>query len=225
MTDIIEGLVYRGEVVPVPGLVVVDGRSTGRWWEPSDRGARKGKERVRAFDIHFTAGEGGPGRVVHTLRGKGLSTSFTVDRDGTIEQHADLDTVTYDSGAGNEWTRGCEVVNRGVPPAHERSPRDVYTATMHGRERRFLAFYEEQTEAVRGLARAVCTVLEIPWRFPVDRAGKLLLRALSQSELARFEGVLGHFHLTHAKIDPGPQILTDLMRDGDDTPTTFSDIG
>lgn len=207
----IEGVIYRGAVVRVPDLHVVDGRETGLWWEPPGPGCRKGRAPIRAFDVHWTGGENPAVTVVATLRKRGLSTSFTIDNHGEIQQHADLTTVTYDSGKANEWTRGVEVVCKGLAPAHSRHPRSSYVEAVHGKDRRMLRFTPVQMDSLERLARGVCGVLGIPWLFPVDDDGELLTRAMGKAEKDAFSGVLGHYHLTSRKLDPGPLPLRELM--------------
>jgi N-acetyl-anhydromuramyl-L-alanine amidase AmpD len=50
--------------------------------------------------------------------------------------------------------------------------------------------------------------------YPRNKDKQLLTRALTPEQLAQFEGVLGHFHVTTRKTDPGPAMNWDrLMRD------------
>lgn len=211
MAVTIEGLIHHGRVLRIPNLMVRDGRELGLWWEPPDPGCRAGDDaEVRAFDVHYTGAENPAHVVVENLRRKALSTSFTIEGH-VITQHADLATITYDSGKANGWTRGVEVICRGTAPPLPDHPRVEYIAQVHRRAFRFLRFTPAEMNALDQLAHGVCAVFGIPWRFPVDEHGSLLRRELTPLEKQTFTGVLGHFHLSSGKIDPGPQPLLDLM--------------
>jgi hypothetical protein len=66
------------------------------------------------------------------------------------------------------------------------------------------------------------------WSLPAVRAdaprtagGAIPTRALSAGDLAQFKGVLGHYHVTNRKYDPGPafdwdRFLTRLRALGDE---------
>lgn len=63
----------------------------------------------------------------------------------------------------------------------------------------------EQYASLGRLTAALCRTLpRIRPDFPRDADGVVLSRTLNDGELAAFQGVLGHFHVTDRKIDPGP---------------------
>jgi len=67
-------------------------------------------------------------------------------------------------------------------------------------------FTEEQYRALEKLLLALCrTFPKILARAPEGSDGKLLRRAFATAEdLLCHEGLLGHFHVTTGKVDPGP---------------------
>lgn len=76
---------------------------------------------------------------------------------------------------------------------------------IHGRELVQYDFTPQQYAALGRLTATLCRVLpRIRPVFPREPDGRVAPRVLSAEELARFGGVLGHYHLTEAKIDPGP---------------------
>jgi len=50
--------------------------------------------------------------------------------------------------------------------------------------------------------------------YPRDAAGKLVTHKLPDADLAKYRGVLGHFHVQTNKTDPGPAFQWDKVIDG-----------
>lgn len=66
-------------------------------------------------------------------------------------------------------------------------------------------FTPEQYAALARLTAALCRVFpRIACDVPRDPAGQVLTKKLPDAELARYRGVLGHFHIQENKVDPGP---------------------
>ena len=64
---------------------------------------------------------------------------------------------------------------------------------------------DAQYESLIKLTAALCRVLPgITPDYPRDADGRLLTRAMSADELAAYRGLLGHYHVTTRKVDPGP---------------------
>ena len=64
---------------------------------------------------------------------------------------------------------------------------------------------DAQYESLIKLTAALCRVLpRIEPDYPRDADGRLLTRAMSAEELAAYHGLLGHYHITTRKFDPGP---------------------
>jgi N-acetylmuramoyl-L-alanine amidase len=79
------------------------------------------------------------------------------------------------------------------------------TGTINGQQYWQYDFTDAQYEALTRLTAALSQALpKLQLRAPTDAAGALRMDALSKEELAKFEGFLGHWHVTRRKQDPGP---------------------
>ncbi|HRX85267.1 MAG TPA: N-acetylmuramoyl-L-alanine amidase [Phycisphaerae bacterium] len=85
---------------------------------------------------------------------------------------------------------------------------------VQGKEYRQYDLTDAQYASLIKLTATLCQVLpRIRADYPRDAEGALRTSALSDEELAQFSGVLGHYHITTRKIDPGPALDWDrLMR-------------
>jgi N-acetylmuramoyl-L-alanine amidase len=73
-------------------------------------------------------------------------------------------------------------------------------------------FTPQQYAALAKLTAAVCTALpRIECKYPTDASGKLVAGKLPDEQLANYHGVLGHYHLTTMKVDPGPAFDWDYV--------------
>lgn len=76
---------------------------------------------------------------------------------------------------------------------------------IHGRLLEQVDFTPEQYDSLVALTAALCrTFPGIRPDAPRDGAGRVRSDALSERELVRFGGILGHQHVTERKVDPGP---------------------
>jgi N-acetylmuramoyl-L-alanine amidase len=65
----------------------------------------------------------------------------------------------------------------------------------------------QQYAALIKLTAALCKVFpQISCDYPRDSTGELVPRKLPDDDLARFKGVLGHYHIQTNKTDPGPAL-------------------
>ncbi|MBL9195335.1 MAG: N-acetylmuramoyl-L-alanine amidase [Opitutaceae bacterium] len=65
----------------------------------------------------------------------------------------------------------------------------------------------QQYAALIKLTAALCKVFpQISCDYPRDATGELIPRKLPDEDLARFKGVLGHYHIQTNKTDPGPAL-------------------
>jgi N-acetylmuramoyl-L-alanine amidase len=72
----------------------------------------------------------------------------------------------------------------------------------------------QQYEALIRLTAALCTVFpKIRCDYPRDAEGRLVTVKLPDEELARYQGVIGHFHIQANKVDPGPALQWDRLID------------
>ncbi len=77
--------------------------------------------------------------------------------------------------------------------------------TINGRGLWQYDLTEPQYDSLIRLTRTICRVLpRIRGDAPRDPQGRVRQDTLSAEELAAFSGLVGHYHLTADKIDPGP---------------------
>jgi N-acetyl-anhydromuramyl-L-alanine amidase AmpD len=83
---------------------------------------------------------------------------------------------------------------------------------IHDQELVQYDFTPQQYAALAKLTATLCAVLpRIECKYPTDASGKLVAGKLSDDELANYHGVLGHYHLTTLKVDPGPAFDWDYV--------------
>lgn len=76
-------------------------------------------------------------------------------------------------------------------------------------------FTLQQYEALARLTAALCRVLpKLKCDYPRDAKGGLIPQKLPDDQLARFQGVLAHYHIQANKPDPGPAFQWDRVIDG-----------
>ena len=82
---------------------------------------------------------------------------------------------------------------------------EMVRGKIHGQDLVQYDFTPQQYAALIKLTAALCQVFpRIECKFPTDASGKPLYGRLSDDELANYHGVLGHYHSTTEKVDPGP---------------------
>ncbi|MBV8781751.1 MAG: N-acetylmuramoyl-L-alanine amidase [Phycisphaerae bacterium] len=199
--------------------------------------------------IHYDAD--GTSRVCfQTLQdGRGLSTHFMIDLDGTVYQTLDVKEKAWHATIVNGRSIGIELANRGAVTTPSLL-REWYATDPEGRTRvtipkklgdggertknfigrpvrngpiggeiqgQWLVQYDytpQQYAALIRLTAALCRVLpRIRCDYPRDIAGHLITHKLSDADLAKFHGILGHYHVQTNKVDPGPAFQWDLLID------------
>jgi N-acetyl-anhydromuramyl-L-alanine amidase AmpD len=210
----LRGIVAGGRLIDCEAQIEVD--QNVMWWKPP-RGCSARVTGPRVIVLHHTAGERDPRGVHNTLVSRksvaapwGLSVHFVIGADGTIWQMADArSTKTLHAGRANAWSVGVEIVNRGAPPALATAPRETYSDRIHGIPFDYLRFHPAQVGAAYTLCRALCEVLEIPYRFPTE-SGAVTRGIMGESEIKTYRGILGHYHVSRGKVDPSPHLLDEL---------------
>jgi N-acetyl-anhydromuramyl-L-alanine amidase AmpD len=93
--------------------------------------------------------------------------------------------------------------------------RQLITGTLQGRELVQYDYTPEQYAALVKLTAALCRIFpRIKCDYPRDAAGHLVAQKLSDEELDRYEGLLGHLHIQTNKVDPGPAFQWDTVVSG-----------
>lgn len=208
----------EGRQIVVDGRRVDAGTRVVLWTESSgfratDFGARKGA--VRQIVLHYDAA-GTSAQCFKVLERRGLSVHFMVDLDGTVYQTCDTSVRAYHAGTFNDGSVGIEIANVGayasraelgrlwpVPPGVARPARVPPPARpgplrgrIHGRDLWQQDYTEEQYEALGALVAALCRGLQVPAEAPTEKG------VIRSPEAWR--GIVGHYHLTTQKTDPGP---------------------
>ena len=89
---------------------------------------------------------------------------------------------------------------------------EVVTGEINGRMLQQYDLTDAQYESLIKLTATLCQVLpRIRPDYPRDAAGHLRTTTLTPEEMTNFSGVLGHWHITTNKIDPGPAFNWDRL--------------
>lgn len=87
--------------------------------------------------------------------------------------------------------------------------------TIQGQKLVQYDFTPQQYEALAKLTATLCTVFPgIHCDYPKDEQGRLITHKLPNDQLARYQGVLGHYHVQTDKVDPGPAFQWDRVIGG-----------
>ncbi len=126
---------------------------------------------------------------------------YTVDDDGQVR-------VAIPPVLGDGGIRTPNFVARPARPG-------LIEGTIQNRRLHQYDFTDAQYEALIKLTAALCRVLtRIRVDYPRDRHDQLRTELLRPDELADFSGLLGHFHVSAAKVDPGPAFDWDRLLAG-----------
>jgi len=92
---------------------------------------------------------------------------------------------------------------------------EIVCGEINGRQLYQYDLTEAQYRSLIKLTAALCRVLpRIRPDYPRDENGALRTTVLSPEELAGFSGLVGHFHITDQKVDPGPAFQWDRLVTG-----------
>lgn len=184
------------------------------------KGARKRDPNtpIDLFVVHVTGGEGAPPAMFATLNQRELGVEFAIDIEGVIWQFCDpLLVDTFDAGPINKRSIGVEIVNYGYRADPKTVPlkgkaRPLYDCVIHGRRVVMARSNPAQLKALVALADTLtsCPALKIPRKLPRTKSGEVHGRLMDSAEIAAFAGVLGHLHVSGAKIDPGMDVFDAL---------------
>ncbi len=77
--------------------------------------------------------------------------------------------------------------------------------TVQGQAIRQYGFTDRQYDSLIRLTVTLCALFPaIRCDYPRDEKGELWPAKLPSAELARYHGILGHYHVQTNKVDPGP---------------------
>jgi N-acetyl-anhydromuramyl-L-alanine amidase AmpD len=177
------------------------------WTEPggfraTDFGERRGA--VRQVVLHYDAA-GTSARCFAVLERRGLSCHFLLDLDGTVYQTLDVAGRAYHAAEFNDGSVGIEIANLGAYPTRDKVGAGARRGRVHGVELWQEEYTDAQYEALARLVAALCRELDVPLEAPAAKG--VLPKA------AGWRGILGHYHLTTQKVDPGPAFDWDRFLD------------
>lgn len=75
-------------------------------------------------------------------------------------------------------------------------------------------YTSEQYDSLIKLTASLCRIFpELKSAFPTESNGQVINRKLSEDEFRQFKGFLGHYHVQSNKMDPGPALQWDRIKD------------
>ena len=81
----------------------------------------------------------------------------------------------------------------------------IVKGMVQGERLRQYDFTPEQYNALTRLTATLCKLFpQIKCDYPRDASGAVVTHKLPDEELARYHGILGHYHVQTNKVDPGP---------------------
>jgi N-acetyl-anhydromuramyl-L-alanine amidase AmpD len=87
--------------------------------------------------------------------------------------------------------------------------------TIQGQSLRQYDLTPQQYATLIKLTATLCTLFpRITCDYPRDSDGRLIPHKLAPDEYARYQGILGHYHVQTNKVDPGPAFQWDTVIDG-----------
>lgn len=216
------GLIIGGKSVPC-AKPVFNWNDHGMKFTEKNGGRKRDikKTEIDLFVLHWTGGEGTAKGCFNVLNSRELGVEFYIGRAGEIYQFADPILVdTFDAGSVNPRSVGVEIANYGfrTNPSEIPQPgkdRKVYEGTIRGRKLKIASFYDTQLESAYELVKSVCAAIPtIPFVVPGDKDKNLFSGTLTKQQLKNWKGVLGHWHISDNKCDPGIDIFDHFVKKG-----------
>jgi N-acetylmuramoyl-L-alanine amidase len=124
----------------------------------------------------------------------------------TYQPDATGHVYIVDSGAAHQ--QGAAGRQSVLRPARD----ELVIGTVQGQKLRQYDFTREQYQSLAKLAATLCKLFpKIRPDYPRDAAGALITRKLPDPEYARYQGILGHYHVQTNKVDPGPAFQWEMF--------------
>lgn len=143
------------------------------------------------------------------LQSRGYSTHFIIDGDvkGTIYQcHNPTLRVAFHAGVNNNMSVGIDL-NNPADPSYEKSDaqrrgrkRGLTKVEVHGRMERLLGYFPNQYKSLNALLKILSDSIGIKEKTPDKEDGSVTMTTIPNAD--KFEGIIGHYHITKRKIDP-----------------------
>jgi N-acetyl-anhydromuramyl-L-alanine amidase AmpD len=174
--------------------------------------------------IHYDAA-GSAALCFDVLNRRELSAHFLLDVDGTIYQTLDVHERAWHAGLNNSRSVGIEIAHLGARPVAELGgmdgiPPGMVRGSIHGQAFAQHPYTDAQYHSLANLLAGLSRALpKIKIKAPRDAQGRLLMTVMPPPMFETFQGLVGHYHLTKQKPDPGPafdwsRVLTETASAG-----------
>ncbi|MBA2540356.1 MAG: N-acetylmuramoyl-L-alanine amidase [Deltaproteobacteria bacterium] len=176
------------------------------------------KQVIRQFMIHHDGCASADMCFSVAQNERGLSVHFLCDNDGTIYQTLDLALEGWHGSELNSASIGVELCNRGdafKEPNYyaKKGGRDVKPCKINNHTIKSFDFTRAQYDSMKRLSRALLRLLpNLPAEYPQSSPGVQTWNTVGYGGMSRFNGYLGHYHLTDNKWDPGPFDFKDFCQ-------------
>jgi hypothetical protein len=219
MVDEPKHILCNGKEVEIEWDEVVRFDEGGLGYEPTHY-RKRAKRTPKMFVAHWDACLS-TAQMHQVTKERGLSVHFGIDNDGTIYQLLDTKDIAWHARGINTQSIGVEIANPVKLRYNARYKKKgqplrkvVLDDVIHGKKcPPYLDFYPVQLEAFKALARAVCKAHNIPLAAPLDKSGALVRGVDRRVQGRSFRGIVGHYHVTNTKTDPGRMPLDEIVKE------------
>ena len=124
---------------------------------------------------------------------------------------ADPLAATYKAdSAGRVFIAGADLTRAAGARVLRPSRNELVVGTIQGKKLKQYDFTPEQYQALAKLTATLCKLFpKIRPDYPRDPSGALVPHKLADADYARYQGILGHYHVQTNKVDPGPAFQWD----------------
>jgi N-acetyl-anhydromuramyl-L-alanine amidase AmpD len=160
------------------------------------------KDKINKLVIHHDGNRNSLG-CFQTLLQRELSTHMMIDDDGTVYQALDLNDVAYHAADANGESFGLDMNNPIRPElCHDPDARRLFKGTINGGPVTSVGYTDAQYEALIAVINGLCKAFpKIQPIAPIGEDGHVLRQKLVDQS---FAGIVGHWHVSASKWDPGP---------------------
>ena len=220
-----ENIICGGEQIPIAWDKVISLDDTGALALPNSCYSPRNTSSSRTPTMivtHWDAALSAKS-CYNILKKREISSHFVIDNDGTIYQMVDTQHVCWH--AGNRAVNSCSI-GIDFSNAYYTKYQDVYVkrgfgprpvlknSKVHGRKlKEHLGYYPIQIKAYKSLLTSLSEYYKIPLECPTEGDGNLMTSVSREVKMAKYEGVVCHYHLTNRKIDCAGLELAKIIED------------
>ncbi len=135
---------------------------------------------------------------------RGLSTHLIIDWDGTVYQTLALADTAWHAHPNNEISIGIDLNNPVRPNRQppDQTAREVFRGRINGGTRISLGYTDAQYDALIAVLRGLDEMFPaLRLKAPIGGDGQIVRNKLLDTQ---FTGIVGHYHVSANKWDPGP---------------------